>query len=55
MWPWRRIGPYSKVFKDQISHIYIRPHRSVGAGRASGAVASELVNIAKTSSPHILI
>ena len=27
----------------------IRPHRSVGAGRASGSLAFELVNFAKTS------
>ena len=31
----------------------VRPHRSVGAGRASGAVAFELVTFAKTSSSHI--
>ena len=33
----------------------IRPHRSVGAGRASGAVAFELVTFAKTSSSHIAL
>ena len=31
------------------------PHRSVGAGRASGAVAFELVTFAKPSSSHVAL
>ena len=33
----------------------IRPHRSVGAGRARGAFAFELVTFAKASSSHIAL
>ena len=44
-----------KTFPDKDASLFrkIRPHLSVGAGRASGALAFELVTSAKTSSSHI--
>ena len=55
-----KIGNHKKLVEFQSEKlvlsvwrtIEIRPHRSVGAGRATGALAFELVTLAKTSS-HI--
>ena len=45
----------NKTYYGSIPCFKIRPHRSVGAGRARGAFAFELVTFAKTLSSHIAV
>ena len=59
-WPearslWKLLQEYANTNNSAGVLFEIRPHRSVGAGRAGEALAFELVTFAKTSASHIAL